>query len=110
MRQLTPRKHVARSCAPSSRTVKYQWPDAAMRKFEISPSTQTDEKRFSIAPRTCEVNSDTESGRRSSASNRDMRIGRVMLSPVESIHEKASDEERASALTASSRARLSAAS
>src|SRR2546423_8479045 len=95
MRQLTPRKQVARSCAPSSRTVKYQWPDAAVRKLEISPSTQTEAKRFSSAPRTCEVNSDTLSGRRSAASNSDMRRGRVMLLSVcESIHEKATDEER----------------
>src|SRR3954469_22314551 len=78
MRQLTPRKHVALTCEPSSRTVKYQWPDAAGRKLEISPSTQTDAKRFSIAPRTCEVNSETESGRRSDSSKRDMRMGRVI--------------------------------
>src|ERR671927_1730313 len=79
IRQFTPRKQVARNCAPSSRTVKYQCPEAAGRKFEISPSTQTDAKRFSIAPRTCEVNSDTESGLRSDSSNRDMRMGRDMV-------------------------------
>src|SRR5215216_2186598 len=79
MRALTPRKQVERSCAPSSRTVKYQWPDAACRKFEISPSTHTDAKRLSSAPRTCEVSSETVSGRRSVSSNRDMRMGRDMV-------------------------------
>src|ERR1051325_3063290 len=79
MRQLTPRKHVARNCAPSSRTLKYQWPEAACLKLEISPSTQTDAKRFSIVPRTCEVNSETESGLRSDSSKRDIRRGRVMI-------------------------------
>src|SRR5919206_4127548 len=80
MRQFTPRKQVARNCAPSSRTVKYQWPEAACLKFDISPSTHTDAKRFSIAPRTCEVSSDTDSGRRSDSSKSDMRRGRVMAS------------------------------
>src|SRR5205085_723340 len=77
MRQLTPRKQVARSCAPSSRTVKYQWPDGAARKLEISPSTQTEAKRFSNVPRTCEVNSDTVSGLRSASSKRDKSKGRI---------------------------------
>src|SRR5215210_4107947 len=80
IRALTPRKQVERSCAPSSRTVKYQWPDAACLKFEISPSTHTDAKRLSIVPRTCEVSSDTVSGRRSDSSKSDMRRGRVMAS------------------------------
>src|ERR687894_2316469 len=79
MRQLTPRKQVERNCAPSSRTVKYQCPDAACRKFEISPSTHTDAKRFSSAPRTCEVSSDTDSGRRSVSSNSDMSKGRDIV-------------------------------
>jgi hypothetical protein len=56
-------------------TVKYQWPEAAALKFEISPSTQTDPKRASSAPRTCAVNSVTESGRRSVASKRDWSRG-----------------------------------
>ena len=60
--------------------MKYQWPEAAGRKFEISPSTQTDAKRFSIAPRTCEVSADTDSGRRSVSSNRDMSKGRDIVS------------------------------
>src|SRR3569832_265116 len=75
MRALTPRKQVERNCAPSSRTVKYQWPEAACLKLLISPSTHTDAKRFSSAPRTCEVSSDTDSGRRSVSSNRDMSKG-----------------------------------
>src|ERR1043166_832125 len=79
MRQFTPRKHVARNCAPSSLTVKYQWPDAAARKLEISPSTHTDAKRFSSAPRTCAVSSETLSGRRSDSSNRDMSKGRDIV-------------------------------
>src|SRR3712207_4260607 len=80
MRQLTPRKQVARSCAPSSRTVKYQWPEAADLKLEISPSTHTDANRLSTAPRTCEVSSDTDSGRRSDSSKSDIRRGRVIAS------------------------------
>src|ERR1041384_5346184 len=79
MRALTPRKQVERNCAPSSRTVKYQWPEAACRKFEISPSTHTDAKRFSSAPRTCEVSSETDSGRRSVSSNRDISKGRDIV-------------------------------
>src|SRR5918997_1379453 len=78
MRQLTPRKQVARSWAASSLTVKYQWPDAGARKFDISPSTQTDAKRFSSAPRTCEVSSETDSGRRSISSNSDASRGLFM--------------------------------
>src|ERR1041384_2838644 len=80
MRQFTPRKQVARNCAPSSRTLKYQWPDAACLKLEISPSTHTDANRLSIAPRTCIVSSDTISGRRSDSSKSDMRRGRVIAS------------------------------
>src|ERR1044072_161735 len=80
MRRVTPRQQVARSCATSSRTVKYQWPDAACLKFEISPSTHTDANRLSMVPRTCEVSSDTVSGRRSDSSKSDMRRGRVMAS------------------------------
>src|SRR5215212_9133633 len=78
MRALTPRKQVARNCAASSRTLKYQCPDAACLKLEISPSTHTDANRLSSAPRTCPVSSDTVSGRRSVSSNRDIRMGRVM--------------------------------
>src|ERR1051326_5004928 len=90
MRQLTPRKQVARTCAPSSRTVKYQWPEAAARKLEISPSTQTEAKRFSIAPRTCDVSSETLRGLRSAASNSDMRMGRVTASPFSREHTRKS--------------------
>src|ERR687894_2936833 len=78
IRELTPRKQLARSCADSSLIVKYQWPEAAGRKFDISPSTQTDAKRFSSAPRTCEVSSETDSGRRSISSNSDARRGLFM--------------------------------
>src|ERR687894_76672 len=78
MRELTPRKQVARSCAASSRTLKYQWPDVACLKFEISPSTHTDAKRPSSAPRTCEVSSETDSGRRSISSNSDASRGLFM--------------------------------
>src|SRR3954466_589223 len=79
MRQLTPREQGARSCEPSSRTVKYQCPAAACLKLEISPSTHTDANRLSIAPRTCEVSSDTVSGRRSDSSKSDMRMGRDIV-------------------------------
>src|ERR671917_677810 len=79
IRELTPRKQVERSCAASSRTVKYQWPDAACLKLLISPSTHTDAKRFSSAPRTCEVSSETDSGRRSVSSNSDMSKGRDIV-------------------------------
>jgi hypothetical protein len=79
MRLLTPRKQVARSCAASSRTVKYQWPEAACRKLEISPSTHTDANRPSSAARTCAVSSETVSGRRSVSSNRDIRMGRDIV-------------------------------
>src|ERR1044072_203605 len=79
MRQLTPRKQVARNCAPSSRTVKYQWPEAAARKLEISPSTQMDANRFSSVPRTCAVSSETVSGRRSDSWNKDNNSGRDIV-------------------------------
>jgi len=74
-----PRKQAARNCDDSSLIVKYQWPEAMGRKLDISPSTQTEAKRFSSAPRTCEVSSETESGLRSASSKRDMRRGRVMV-------------------------------
>src|ERR671916_181777 len=76
--RFTPRKQPALSWADSSLIVKYQWPDAAALKFDISPSTQTDAKRFSSAPRTCEVSSETDSGRRSISSNSDASRGLFM--------------------------------
>src|SRR5690606_19183866 len=39
-----PRNMTARTAAPSSFTEKYQWPDAAWVKLEISPRTQMREK------------------------------------------------------------------
>src|SRR6267378_1268150 len=75
MRLLTLRKQVARICAPVSFKVKYQWPELAALKFDISPSTQTDAKRDSSVPRTAWVNSVTESGRVSTSSNRDLKRG-----------------------------------
>src|SRR6185295_12883592 len=78
MRVLVERKHLARSCAPSSLIVKYQCPDECALKFEISPSTQTLAKRASIALRTDSVNSLTVSGRRSVSSNRDAKSGSLI--------------------------------
>src|SRR2546422_4029265 len=68
MRLFEERKHFARSCAPSSLIVKYQWPDECALKFEISPSTHTEAKRASSAIRTELVSSDTLSGRFSASS------------------------------------------
>src|SRR6266480_7463176 len=78
MRVFAERKHLARSWAPSSLIVKYQWPEECALKFEISPSTQTDEKRASMALRTDSVSSLTVSGRRSPWSKRAANKGWLM--------------------------------
>src|SRR5437773_12562523 len=70
MRVFDERKHLARNCALSSLSVKYQWPEECALKFEISPSTHTEAKRPSRAMRTEFVSSDTLTGRFSASSNR----------------------------------------
>src|ERR1041385_3548155 len=75
MRLFADRKHFARNCADSSLMVKYQCPDECALKFEISPSTQTDAKRASIALRTDSVSSLTVRGLRSTSSNRELKSG-----------------------------------
>ena len=42
--------------------MKYQWPEPCARKFEISPSAQTEPKRFSSSERIEAVNCETVSG------------------------------------------------
>jgi hypothetical protein len=78
MRVLVERKHLARSCAASSLIVKYQCPEECALKFEISPSTQTEEKRDSSDFRTAPVSSETVNGRRSVSSKREEKSGWLM--------------------------------
>ncbi len=53
----------ARSCAPSSFSEKYQWPDGAILRFETSPSTHTSRNSVSRTPWMRSVSSETVSAR-----------------------------------------------
>src|SRR5262245_25130256 len=53
-------RHItAEICAPASLRVKYTWPDGAMPRLEISPSTQTFGNRPSMQSLMRRVNSET---------------------------------------------------
>ena len=62
------RHTTAASCACSSFSEKYQWPEVASLRFEISPSTQTSRNSVSSTPWMRSVSSETVSARRRIAS------------------------------------------
>ena len=53
------RQTTAASCALSSFSEKYQWPELASLRFEISPSTQTSKNSVSSTPWMRSVSSET---------------------------------------------------
>ena len=62
------RQTTAASWACSSFSEKYQWPEVASLRFEISPSTQTSRNSVSSTPWIRSVSSETVSARRRRAS------------------------------------------
>src|SRR5215510_2983251 len=52
-RRMRVRNSTQRSCAPSSLSVKYAWPEPYTLKLETSPSTHTAGKRSSITALSC---------------------------------------------------------
>src|SRR2546425_4012553 len=75
MRRMRLRKSTPRTCAVSSFSVKYAWPEPYRRKFEISPSTHTAGNCSSTTARNRSVSWETVRTARSATRRGPLREG-----------------------------------